>query len=126
MPALFRTVGWDSPGGNQTRYLAPLATNSAMGMRGAPVTFAQVTDGTSNTIWLVETAPGKSAIWTKPEDLKIEPKKPLNDIAVEGSDRFLAARLDGSVNVVATRIPAEVANALFSINGGEFHADPRP
>ena len=70
--------------------------------------------------------PGKSVVWTKPEDLTIDPKKPLKDIAVEGSDRFLAARLDGSVKVVATRISAEVANALFSINGGELHADPRP
>ena len=119
MPKVYSAADLSNAMDGRTRYLAPLTRNSTMGTPGAPLTFNKITDGTSNTIWMVEVSEKQALVWTKPEDILVDPKDPLRGIASPGSDRFQASRLDGSVGEISSKIKPETANALFSINGGE-------
>lgn len=84
--------------------------------------FSQVTDGTSNTIAIVET---KTDIpWTKPEDLEFDSSMALPKISGYhtggGPDGgFIAGFCDGHVRFVAASLDAEMLKKLFTINGGE-------
>ena len=102
-----------------TRYVSPITKNSALGTPGEAMFFQHVLDGTSNTIWLVEAAPEHSVIWTKPEDMEIDSADPLAKIISEGTKQFTAGFLDGSVRSISTKTTKDIANALFSVNGGE-------
>ena len=57
----------------KTTYLVPTADGTAFGGKEG-LTIANITDGTSNTIMIVEAAPEKAVIWTKPDDLKVDLK----------------------------------------------------
>jgi beta-lactamase regulating signal transducer with metallopeptidase domain len=56
-----------------------------------------VTDGTSNTILVVETK--RSIPWTKPEDISFDPDKPLPELGGFMKGEFAAAIADGSARV---------------------------
>lgn len=79
---------------------------------------AKFTDGTSNTIMIAEA--GDPVIWTKPDDLTYEPKKPLprfgNGVTLDG---FLVAFADGSVRTVSPKVREATLRALITANGGE-------
>jgi hypothetical protein len=83
------------------------------------IKIAEVLDGTSNTIFCVDADDTQAVIWTKPDDLKLDPndaKKGLGGRFVEG---ILAAMVDGSVRMLPATITKETLHALFTRNGGE-------
>lgn len=74
------------------------------GFDGADTTFesgkklrfgANFADGTSNTIGVVEA--GEPVIWTKPEDIKFDPKKGLPELGGLFDGDFHVVLMDGSV-----------------------------
>jgi prepilin-type processing-associated H-X9-DG protein len=89
-----------------------------------PTPIASITDGTSNTIGVVES--NTSVIWTKPEDIPFAvaagvPAKPLAAIGV-GSlhpGGFNASFADGSVKFIKLTINPNVLQALITRAGGE-------
>jgi Protein of unknown function (DUF1559) len=78
-----------------------------------------ITDGTSNTIMLVETDPEHAVPWTKPEDLKIDKANPAQGLGEHPPGVFVAAFADGSVHFLAITIDKQTLYHLFTINGGE-------
>ena len=76
-----------------------------------------ITDGTSNTIMVVEAA--KAVPWTKPEDLPFDPDKPLPKLGGHFGNIFNAAFCDGSVRAVSRNVKDETLKALITIAGGE-------
>jgi hypothetical protein len=80
-------------------------------------TIADVSDGTSNTLLIVEA--GESVIWTKPEELTYDPKKPLPTLGGHFADGFCAALADGSVRFIRKGIDEKTLRALITANGGE-------
>ncbi len=79
----------------------------------------QVTDGTSNTLAVVE---GKTpVIWTKPEDITFDPKaKPsLLDAGSNHPGGFNALMADGSVRFIKLTINLQTFWALITRAGGE-------
>jgi hypothetical protein len=103
---------------NRTTYLAPLGKgfiwDSPKGIK-----ISEITDGTSNTIMLVEADDDRAVIWSKPEDITIDRKNPENGLLGHYVDGFQAAMADGSVRFVRKGIDPAALWALFTRAGGE-------
>lgn len=79
-----------------------------------------VTDGTSNTILLVEIWSMAGPYWTRPKDWFADPVMPWERLTRRDQrDEITAAFCDGSVRSLSTSVPAETLKALVSIAGGE-------
>lgn len=78
-----------------------------------------ITDGTSNTVMVVETANGVA--WAKPGDYPFDPKKPLPKIAAIDPNGFCNMLFaDGSVQRINVKTAKEgYLKARFTRNGGE-------
>jgi hypothetical protein len=102
----------------KTTYLVPLGKET-MFPGGKGVRIADITDGTSNTIMVLDAADEKAVTWTKPDDLEIDPKAPAKGLAARFNDTFLLGFADGSVRGLKKDIDKDTLWALFTIAGGE-------
>ncbi|MEX2140246.1 MAG: DUF1559 domain-containing protein [Pirellulales bacterium] len=81
------------------------------------VSMADIRDGTSNTICVVEAK--RDIPWTKPEDIPFDVEKGLPKLGGYTRDGFAAAFGDGSVRFLPQVIDPQVFKALFTAGGGE-------
>ncbi len=78
-----------------------------------------ITDGTSNTLFAVETT--AAVPWTKPADIPFDEKKDLPDFGKAFDSTPLGAMCDGSVRVLDTKkISMVTLKAAVTPNGGEI------
>jgi prepilin-type processing-associated H-X9-DG protein len=89
----------------------------------------QVTDGTTNTVLVVESA--EAVPWTKPDDLPFGNARALqgNPLFGAGSKHpggFNAAFADASVRFIKLSISPQTFRALITRSGGEFIAPGGP
>lgn len=95
---------------------------------GKKFTFANVTDGTSNTIAFATVSPERKIPWTKPEDIVLDDASPgigdpdgLGAIHPANDRRVaIAAFADGSVQTIADSVDAETLRAFLTRAGGEI------
>ncbi len=80
---------------------------------------SKVTDGTSNTIVLVEANPDRAVEWTKPEDLTYDASNPAAGLGGLRPNGWNAAFADGSVKFINNNVDPQIINALFTRGGGE-------
>jgi hypothetical protein len=85
--------------------------------RKAGMTLAEVTDGTSNTMAVVEAK--REIPWTKPEDIPYDPKEPARGIGGLHPGGFDAGMCDGSVRFFKDSIRPDILRFLISRNLGE-------
>jgi hypothetical protein len=78
--------------------------------------FADFTDGTSNTLMIVEAS--KAVPWSKPEDIAYDPAKPLPKLGLPGSKGFQASLCDGSVRTISHTIKPMTLRNLITRNDG--------
>ncbi|HWB08423.1 MAG TPA: M56 family metallopeptidase [Pirellulales bacterium] len=118
MPAVFRDPAADAAS-KDTAYFALVGPTTGLGPQdGKGTQFAEITDGMSNTIALVE---AKRAVpWTKPEDIEYDPSKPMPKFGGRQSGGFLAAFCDGSVQFLSDTINEQVLRAMITKAGGEL------
>jgi hypothetical protein len=102
----------------RTRILVPIGPGMAFEGKD-PLHFRDFLDGTSNTLMAVTVEPSAAVIWTKPDDLVVDPKMPLKNLSGPQADSFTAAFADGSAREFKVTIAADVLNALFTRKGGE-------
>jgi hypothetical protein len=78
---------------------------------------ASFTDGTSNTILIVE---AQDAVpWTKPDELPFDPEKDVPPLGVKDNPYYLVALADGSVRTIQKTISKQTLKAAITRNGGE-------
>lgn len=78
-----------------------------------------ITDGTSNTIALVQVKPERAVPWTAPQDYTFDPKDPAEGLAVDGEGLFLSAMFDGSVRRTVATIKPEMLLRMFQKSDGK-------
>ena len=116
MPKVYQSPGFGLKPGHTT-FLAPVGEDTVFGGRKA-TKLSNVTDGTSNTVVLVEVKPEWAAPWTAPEDYAFDPKAPGRGLAVGADGRFLAAFGDGSAQLLRGNLEPELLLRLFQKSDG--------
>ena len=96
--------------------------DGALFQEGAGTPLQAVTDGTSNTILVAESA--EAVPWTKPDDLKFDPdaKPSLYGAGSPHKGGFNAAMADGSVRFIKNTINPITWKAVITRAGGEVIA----
>jgi len=126
MPAIYSYPGPDGGPSSRTNTSYFVFTGEGTALNPIPAvkgsgptgpTFANVTDGTSNTILTVEAQ--RDIPWTKPEDISFIPNGPLPELGGFTPDGFNAGFMDGSVHYIKKSIRPEVLRAVITRDGGE-------
>jgi len=79
----------------------------------------QISDGTSNTIMVLEANPNSAVIWTKPDDLVVDSSDPMKDLRGQPSDGFNCAFCDGSAHFIKTSVNPITFLHLLQMNDGQ-------
>ena len=119
MPSVFASgcVTNDQIAKGMTGYLGLVGKNMAFGT-DEPIDVRKITDGTSNTIAIVDANSDRAVIWTKPDDLNVNLEKPLQGLAGENRGRFWVAFWDGSVRSIVETIDPKTLALLFQYKDG--------
>ena len=99
-------------------YATPVGEQTIFGGE-EPVTIQTVTDGTSNTVMIVELAPEQAFPWTSPEEYRYDPQNPAAKL-YSRDGKALVAYADTSARTVRIDNTPEAWNRAFTMNDGEI------
>ena len=105
-----------------TRVLAPLTAESAFGRPGLPLTFRDVTDGLSNTIWFVQGPASAAVPWSKPADWEIDANSYEKWLPTPDASASVC-NMDGSVQSISGAVAWETLSKWLTISGREIVAE---
>ncbi|MGC1273619.1 MAG: DUF1559 domain-containing protein [Planctomycetaceae bacterium] len=117
------TVVRDGMPANHTGYLAVVTSTSAL-RPGESLQFSEITDGLSETLFVIEVDVAQSVPWMSLQDaneslvLSFSPDKPLPH-----SGGLNALFGDGSVSFLSAKLPVDQRRALLSADAGDRIAD---
>jgi hypothetical protein len=110
------------PAGSVTNYLAVIGADSVVS--ATAVRMRQITDGTSNTMVLVEVDAAGTVPWTKPVDHEIKAKDPKAGLGGLRPGGFHVSMADGSVVFLRNSIDPKTIQALLTKSGSELVERP--
>jgi type II secretory pathway pseudopilin PulG len=113
MPEVFRNPS-DFLDAGTTTYLVPMGKGVGLSSKGLKM--LDITDGTSNTLAVLDVDPELGVPWTKPEDLDIRQNERLDWLRAEGSN---AGFFDGSARVIYLETDPQMLGAWMTYAGGE-------
>ena len=119
MPRVYALPGAEKLESGKTAYVAVRGKHTILS-GSEPRSIADVTDGTSKTIVVVEGSNELSVIWTKPADFEFDPQNPADRLLGRREDGFLALFMDGSARMIKRTAAAETLRRLFNRDDGQI------
>jgi hypothetical protein len=120
MPRLFEIPGVKTDDPDATFYQVFVGPGAAFepDLR-KKVRFADITDGTANTLLIVDAA--EAVPWTKPQDLFFQADKPLPRLGGHFADGFNGCMADGSIRFFSGKLTGDERSlrALIGIRDGQ-------
>lgn len=117
-PAVFRCPQYDGRS-ELTTYVALVGPYAAFESHEGRA-LKEITDGTSNTVLVIEVSTDAAVPWMSPEDGGTDFLARFNDqMALSHEGGVNAVIADGSVRFLAVDLATESRTALMTINGGE-------
>ncbi|QVL31292.1 sigma-70 family RNA polymerase sigma factor [Telmatocola sphagniphila] len=127
-PGATGPVGSSGPGAGMA--MGPGAGMGPMDPR-IRIRIADIFDGTSNTIGVVEAGP--AVPWTKPADIPFDPTKPLPKNSTPFTNSFHLTMIDGTTHAIRPNIDPKILKDFIGMNDGavlprmsSFHAEITP
>jgi hypothetical protein len=120
MPSTYRCPAGSSKRADQskTTYLTPRG-NATIFPGSEGIKIQKITDGTSNTIFVVDASDGRAVTWTKPDDWDVDPKLDLKGIFGHHPGGTPFALADGSVRFIKDSVALGILEQLVTRDGGE-------
>ncbi|QEG20546.1 hypothetical protein MFFC18_03950 [Mariniblastus fucicola] len=87
------------------------------GERGA--TFGEITDGSSNTIMILETSAAAAVPWTQPKDWQFDPDDPTRGVGDSFPGGFVVTFCDGATSFIDDGIGAQNMKSLVTRSEGD-------
>jgi hypothetical protein len=121
MPLTYASPLAPAPGGRT--YYKVFSGKDAMFYPGSKTRIQDITDGSSNTIMIVEG--GQPVVWTKPEDIPFEGKIDPQTLALPNQMGINICMADGSVRwtALSTLTPAKLAASITRAGGETLRLD---
>jgi hypothetical protein len=116
MPEVFGSASGEDKG--KTRFMLFVGPGSAFEGEEA-VLENSITDGTSNTILIVEAGPDRAVPWTKPEDLTFDPENPIAALGKGADKGFGVVFFDGFVEHIDKSVSPERLRLWIDPSDGE-------
>jgi hypothetical protein len=119
IPAIYRSPRIKDKRPGLTTYLVPVGKDVAFTGDDKGRMIKDFSDGTSNTIMLVDVADDNGVIWTQPEDLVVDLNDPKKGLLGHYAAAFIVAMADASARFVSKGISNATLRSAFTIAGGE-------
>jgi hypothetical protein len=118
MPTVYSCPSNLTPQPGMTSYEGVVGLHTMFRDDGRTVCLADVTDGTSNTLFFGEAR--NPVPWSAPQDIRYDIAQPQGGFGSLHSCGFNAAFVDGSIRFISLRVNPAVLNSLLTRDGGEI------
>jgi hypothetical protein len=102
----------------KTTYQLPVAAETIFFNKEGTL-YRDITDGTANSILVVEVAPSQAVEWTKPEDWDVNIQEPLKGVERDDRAVFIVAFADGHIEAIPVNVDFKKLRGLLTRGGHE-------
>ena len=117
MPSVYKVPGVDLKPGHTT-YVGVVGPDTVFDPGRPGMAIREITDGTSNTLLVIEAAQESAVAWTKPADLPLEVFSAGSGFLGARRGGFIGLNNDGAVHFLSDHLPAQTLLNMAIRNDG--------